>query len=119
MSTLMQVYTNLDAHCGTLDGGTVSRGFSMSGTAGIDHLWLTVAGSQTGTQTRSHNVSHTHFLAIKPSSHTVYALAWKRLSSDGCASLHKLLTTNIWKLYNPFSRKIAGMIKCSQRDTLA
>ncbi len=41
----MQVYTNLDTHWGTLDGGTVSRGLGMSGTAGIDHLWLTVAVS--------------------------------------------------------------------------
>lgn len=60
MSTFMQVYKNLDAHCGTLDGCTVSRGFGMSGTAGTDHLWLAVAVAHKETR---HTHTQTHMLA--------------------------------------------------------
>lgn len=89
MNTFMQVYTNLDTHWGSLDGGTVSRGLGMSGTAGVDHLWLTVAVSHTHAHKNTHtNVSHSHFLAIKPSSSQY--MPWLR---GGCLQMAVQLST--------------------------
>lgn len=67
------VYANLDSRWGALDGSAVSRGLGMSGTAGIDYLWPTVAVSHT--QSHIQRLLYAHFLAIKPSSSQRIVLA--------------------------------------------
>lgn len=96
----MQVYTNLDTHWGTLDGGSVQR---------VRHEWhsghrLSLAHSgcilHTGTHTCVHTTSCTLIsLQLSPAAHTI-CLGLEEAALKWLYSSSQALNIRTWKLHN-------------------